>query len=68
MKHCFMADEKAINIILQMMLMCYNLWELYLYGHLHHFEDIKITKLGYIEMIVEIMSLAKAEELMFSSA
>lgn len=68
MKHCFMADEKAINIILQMMLMCYNLWELYLYGHLHHFEDIKITKLGYIEMVVEIMSLAKAEELLFSSA
>ena len=68
MKHCFMADEKAINIILQMIIMSYNLWELYLYGHLHHFEDMKITKIGYIEKIVELMSVARREEIMFSSA
>lgn len=68
MKHCFMADEKAINVILQMMIISYNLWELYLYGHLHNFEERKITKLGYIEMIAEVMSIAKVEELRFSSA
>ena len=63
-----MADEKAINVILQMMIISYNLWELYLYSHLHDFEKRKITKLGYIEMVTEIMSLAKAEKLRFSSA
>lgn len=68
MKHCFMADEKAIKVILQMMIVSYNLWELYLYGHLHDFEKSKITKLGYIEMITEVMSMAKVEELRFSSA
>lgn len=68
MNHCFMADEKAINVILQMMIISYNLWELYLYSHLHDFEKRKITKLGYIEMVVEVMNLAKAEELRFSSA
>ncbi len=68
MKHCFMADEKAINIILRMMIISYNLWELYLYGHLHDFANRKITKLGYIEMITETISMAKVEELRFSSA
>ena len=59
---------KAIKVILQMMIVSYNLWELYLYGHLHDFEKSKITKLGYIEMITEVMSMAKVEELRFSSA
>lgn len=68
MNHCFMADEKAIKVILEMMIICYNLWELYLYGHLHHFEEMKITKIGYIEKVIEIMNIAKAEEIMFSSA
>lgn len=68
MKHCFMADEKAIQIILQMMIICYNLWELYLYSHLHNFPNMNITKMGYIEIVAENMSLAKAGELMFSSA
>lgn len=68
MDHCFMANRKAIDVILQMMIISYNLWELYLYSHLHHFEDEKITKLGYIEMVSEIMSTASAEELRFSSA
>lgn len=49
MKHCFIADEKGIDVILQMIIMSYNLWELYLYGHLHDFGKTKITKLGYIE-------------------
>jgi len=68
MNHCFMADEKGINIIYEMIIMSYNLWELYLYSHLHRFEDKKITKMGYIEMVVEAMEFAKAKELMFSSA
>ena len=44
MNHCFMADEKEINVILQMIIMSYNLWELYIYGHLHKFEDLNMTK------------------------
>lgn len=68
MKHCFMANEQVIQIILQMMTICYNLWELYLYSHLHNFQDMNMTKIGYIEIVTETMSLAKAGELMFSSA
>jgi len=68
MNHCFMSDAKAINIILEMIIISYNLWELYLYGHLHHFEAMKITKIGYIENAIEIMNLAKTEETLFSSA
>ena len=55
MKHCFIADEKAIDVILQMIMMSYNLWEVYLYSHLHDFEKMKITKIGYIEEIRERM-------------
>lgn len=50
MKHCYIGDEKAIDVILQMIIMSYNIWELYLYGHLHEFEKNNMTKLGYIEM------------------
>ena len=68
MNHCFMADEKAINVILQMIIMSYNLWELYIYGHLHKFEDLNMTKKGYIEMMVEKISVAKLEVPIFSTA
>lgn len=68
MKHCYMADDKAIDIILQMIIMSYNLWELYIYGHLHSFEKKKMTKMGYIESIVEEISKAKYQEIEFSSA
>ena len=68
MKHCFMADEKGINVILQMIIMSYNLWELYIYGHLHNFEKLKMTKKGYIEMIVERISDARCEIIINSSA
>lgn len=68
MKHCYMADEKVIDIILEMIIMSYNLWELYIYGHLHSFEKMKITKMGYIESIVEEISKAKYKEIEFSSA
>ncbi len=27
MKHCYIADEKAIDVILQMIIMSYNVWE-----------------------------------------
>lgn len=68
MNHCFIADEKAIDVILQMIIMSYNLWEVYLYGHLHDFENMKITKLGYIEEVRERMYRASREVLKFSSA
>lgn len=68
MKHCYMADEKAIDIIMQMIIMSYNLWEMYIYGHLHNFAKKKITKLGYIEKMIELMYLAKKEEINFSSS
>ena len=68
MNHCFMADEKAINVILQMIIMSYNLWELYIYVHLHKFEDLNMTKKGYIEMMVEKISVAKLEVPIFSTA
>lgn len=67
MKHCYIADEKAIDVILQMIIMSYNLWEMYIYGHLHKFEEKKITKLGYIETIIEVICYLKVEELNFSS-
>ena len=51
-----------------MMITCYNLWDLYIYGHLQHFEDRKITKLGYRKMVEEVMQLEKAEKLRFSIA
>ena len=68
MKHCFMADEKGINVILQMIIMSYNLWELYIYGHLHKFENLNITKKGYIEMMIEKISGAKLEVSIVSTA
>lgn len=68
MNHCFIADEKAIDVILQMIIMSYNLWEVYLYGHLHDFENMGITKLGYIEEVRERMYRASREILQFSSA
>lgn len=54
MKHCYIADENAINVIMQMIILSYNLWELYIYGHLHNFEEKKMTKSGFIEEIEEI--------------
>ena len=68
MKHCFISDEKAIDVILQMIMMSYNLWEVYLYSHLHDFEKMKITKIGYIEEIRERMYRASRDVLQFSSA
>lgn len=59
MKHCFMGDDKAIDVILQMMIISYNLWELYIYRHLHNFEKMKMTKIGYIESIVEEINNVK---------
>ena len=68
MKHCYMADEKGIDVILQMIIMSYNLWELYLYGHLHDFENSGITKLGYIDEIREKLYIIDSKILGFSSA
>ena len=69
MNHCYMAHEQAIHVILQMMIISYNLWELYIYGHLHDFEKMNITKFGYIEKIAEAIDEASYEELiLFSSA
>lgn len=68
MNHCFIANENAIDVIMQTIMISYNLWELYLYGHLHDFKKSKITKLGYIEEIKERVLIAKKKELFFSSA
>lgn len=64
MNHCFIANENEIDVIM----ISYNLWELYLYGHLHDFEKSQMTKLGYIEEIKERVLVAKKKELFFSSA
>ena len=68
MKHCYMADENGIDVILEMIIMSYNLWELYLYGHLHNFKDSGITKRGYIDEIRERIYIANSDILGFSSA
>ena len=68
MKHCYMAEENAIDVMLEMIIMSYNLWEMYLYGHLHEFEKKGITKQGYIEEVKEQLEKMKKEEIGFSSA
>ena len=68
MKHCYIAEENAIDVIMEMIIMSYNLWEMYLYQYLHHFEDMKITKIGYIEEVRENLEKLSKEELWFSSA
>lgn len=69
MNHCYICEENAIQVILEMMIMSYNLWELYIYGHIHNFKEMKITKIGYIEKVAEAINEAKYKELiMFSSA
>ena len=60
--------RKGIDVILQMIIMSYNLWELYLYGHLHDFENSGITKLGYIDEIREKLYIIDSKILGFSSA
>ena len=68
MKHCYIANENAIDVILQMIVMSYNLWELYIYGHLHNFEKMKITKIGFIEEIKELFFANKCKAWYYSSA
>lgn len=68
MKHCYIANENAIDVILQTIVMSYNLWELYIYGHLHNFEKMKITKIGFIEEIKELFFANKCRAWYYSSA
>ena len=68
MKHCYIAESNAINVILEMIIMSYNIWEMYLYGHLHDFEGMKITKIGYIDELKESIGEMRKEEIRFSSA
>jgi len=68
MKHCYIAETNAIDIIIEMLIMSYNLWEMYLYGHLHNFENLYMTKLGYIEEVREIIERMSKEDIGFSSA
>ncbi len=68
MKHCFIADENAIDVIIETIIMSYNIWEMYLYQHLHNFEEKKITKMGYIEEVEESLEKLSKEEIGFSSA
>ncbi len=68
MKHCFIAEENAIDVIIETIIMSYNIWEMYLYQHLHNFEEKKITKMGYIEEVEESLEKLSKEEIGFSSA
>ena len=68
MKHCYIGEENAIDVIIEMLIMSYNLWEMYLYQHIHKFEDMKMTKIGYIEEVRENIDKLSKEELWFSSA
>ena len=61
-------DWRNANAIIQMMIISYNLWELYIYGHLHDFKKLGMTKIGYIENVVESIEQAKRGEIIFSSA
>lgn len=68
MKHCFIAEENAIDVVIETIIMSYNIWEMYLYQHLHDFEGMKITKIGYIEEVRENIEKLSKAELGFSSA
>lgn len=68
MKHCFIAEENAIDVIIETIIMSYNLWEMYLYQHLHDFEGMKMTKIGYIEEVRENTEKLSKDEIGFSSA
>lgn len=68
MSHCYIANENAIDMIMQMITMSYNLWELYIYGHLKDFEKKKITKIGFIEEIKELFFANKCQAWNYSSA
>ena len=68
MNHCYIAEENAIDVIMQMIMLSYNLWELYIYGHLHNFENMGITKIGYIEEIMMIFIVNKGKAWYSSSA
>ena len=68
MNHCYISNEKAIDVILQMIMMSYNLWELYIYGHLHDFEKMGITKTGFIDRIKELFFEHKCKAWNYSSA
>lgn len=68
MKHCFIAEENAIDVIIETIIMSYNLWEMYLYQHLHDFEVMKMTKIGYIEEVRENMEKLSKDEIGLSSA
>ena len=68
MKHCYIAEENAIDVVLQMIIMSYNLWELYIYGHLHNFEKMEMTKIGFIEEIKEYFLRNKCIAWSYSSA
>lgn len=68
MSHCYIANENAIDVIMQMIMMSYNLWELYIYGHLKDFEKKKITKIGFIEEIKELFFANKCQAWNYSSA
>lgn len=67
MKHCYICEENAIDVMLEMIIMAYNIWEVYLYQHLHDFEKMKITKSGYIEEFKEKISSMSKLEIGFAS-
>ena len=68
MNHCYIAEENAINVIIQTIILSYNLWELYIYGHLHNFENMGITKIGFIEEISMSFIINKGKAWYYSSA
>lgn len=51
MKHYYMSNKKSNRCNNTNDNNGLNIWELYLYGHLHRFESSTISKTGYIERI-----------------
>ena len=66
--HCFIAHSNGINVMLQFIVLSYNLWELYIYSHIHNFEERKISKIGFIDEIIEVINSLKYCDIWISSA
>lgn len=65
--HCFIAHSNGINVMLQFIVLSYNLWELYIYSHIHNFEERKISKIGFIGEIIELINSLKYCDIWISS-
>ena len=65
LRHCFIAYS---NVMLQFIVLSYNLLELYIYSHIHNFEERKISKIGFIDEIIELINFLNYCDIWISSA